>query len=371
MKIPIVPLGEVAAVSWGNTSITKASYVDSGCVAFSASGPDGFLPVAEHHGEGVVLSAIGARCGKCFFANGDWTAIKNTITITPNGLERSDIRYLFHFLNREGVWPSRGGGQPFIGLGTAREVMVPLPPLPEQKRIAAILDKADAIRKKRKKAIELTETFLRSAFLEMFGDPVTNPKGWKRVRCGDLCNRITVGIVVKPASHYVEEGVPALRSLNIRPGKIKLDDLVHFSHRDNEGKLSKTRVRSGDIVLVRSGQPGTCAVIPDDLDGINSIDILIGTPKHDVVRSVFLCAFFNSEGGKKLVLENQKGQIQKHLNVGSLKTAKIPLPPLSMQKDFESLVEKAQVARSTHLSGDKQNDQLFLSLTQRAFRGEL
>ena len=75
-------LGTIANVDWGNTSITKKSYVENGFPAFSATGQDGFLPFAEHEGDAIIVSAIGARCGKCFYARGQWTAIKNTLTVT-------------------------------------------------------------------------------------------------------------------------------------------------------------------------------------------------------------------------------------------------------------------------------------------------
>jgi type I restriction enzyme S subunit len=108
-----------------------------------------------------------------------------------------------------------------------------------------------------------------------------------------------VGIVVQPASYYQEYGVPALRSQNIKPNSISTDNLVFFSPSDNETKLAKTRVKAGDVVLVRTGQPGTAAVIPEELDGVNAIDLLITTPCKDIVDSVYLCSFFNSAWGKK------------------------------------------------------------------------
>ena len=83
MKNSYVKLKDVAKLEWGNTSITKSSYVEAGFPAFSAAGSDGFLNHAEFEEDGIVLSAIGARCGKCFKAYGKWTAIKNTITIIP------------------------------------------------------------------------------------------------------------------------------------------------------------------------------------------------------------------------------------------------------------------------------------------------
>ncbi len=205
----------------------------------------------------------------------------------------------------------------------------------------------------------------------MFGDPVANPKGWQTIECANICERITVGIVVKPASYYVPSGVPALRSLNIKPGYISLEDLVYFSEHDNNTKLAKTKLKTGDLVIVRTGQPGTSSVVPADLDGINAIDLLIATPKPDIVNSVFLSQFFNSSGGRSIVLTAQRGQVQKHLNVGSLNESCIPLPPIELQKEFSRRVSAVEKLKTAHKSSLAELDELFASLQYRAFRGEL
>jgi type I restriction enzyme S subunit len=138
----VVRLGKVATVDWGNTSLTKAIYRPFGFPAYSAAGQDGYVEFYEHEDEAVVVSAIGARCGKCFYAKGKWTAIKNTIIIRANPTV-SDTSFLFYYLDDESKWPRSGSGQPFIGIGKAKQVSVPLPPLPEQRKIAHILQTVD------------------------------------------------------------------------------------------------------------------------------------------------------------------------------------------------------------------------------------
>jgi len=134
---PKQKLGELLEIEWGNTSITKESYVPKGIPAYSAAGQDGFLPHGEHEGEGIVLSAIGARCGKCFYVSGGpWTAIKNTITISPKPISMVEARYVFPMINDERFWPNRGAGQPFITLGIARTQEIPVPPIELQREFA-------------------------------------------------------------------------------------------------------------------------------------------------------------------------------------------------------------------------------------------
>ena len=137
-----VRLGDVVKIDWGNTSITKKSYVESGVPAYSATGRDGFVEEAEMSGPGIVLSAIGARCGRCFWADEEWTAIKNTIVLQEkHGL--CDLRFIFQVVNDARYWPISGGAQPFIGLKNARNAKLSLPSLDEQKRISDSLEASD------------------------------------------------------------------------------------------------------------------------------------------------------------------------------------------------------------------------------------
>jgi len=377
-NFPLIPLGQLGKVSWGNTSITKASYVSSGFTTYSATGPDGFLPNAEHKGEGIVLSAIGAKCGKCFYANGEWTAIKNTITITENKPYTVDFRYLFHYLNRDGVWPVRGGGQPFIGLGTAREVKVPLPPLSEQKRIAAILDKADAIRKKRKKAIGLTETFLRSAFLEMFGDPVTNLKGWEKgtietvvinpkedIRCGPFGTQLKV-------HELVPSGIPLWGIENVHHDLFK-PDTKKFLTREKAEQLSRFDAGEGDVLVTRMGTIGRACVVPKGAgQGRISYHLFRIRPDRKKCLPEFLTATISRSGTFHTQLKRlAHGAIMDGLSTGMLKEVQFLLPPVPSQKKYVGLVNIVEGKIQHHKAGTEKLETLFSSLTQRAFKGEL
>jgi type I restriction enzyme S subunit len=162
-----VQLGDVAQVSWGDTTTTKASYVKEGYRAFSASGQDGFLDHFDHEGPGIVLSAIGAQCGKTWFTDGQWACIKNTIFI--KGEKKSaDTRFLFYATQTPDFWPKRGAAQPFISQGDARKTKLLLPPVGEQRRIAAVLGDYDDLIAVNRRRIALLEEMARSLFEEWF-----------------------------------------------------------------------------------------------------------------------------------------------------------------------------------------------------------
>ncbi|WP_143083522.1 restriction endonuclease subunit S [Nitrosomonas communis] len=127
----------------------------------------------------------------------------------------------------------------------------------------------------------------------------------------------------------------------------------------------------GDVLLVRSGQPGTAAIVPESLNGVNAIDILIATPEKSIVHPIYLCNYFNSAGGKRMAMGAQRGQIQKHLNVGELKVAPIPIPPLPLQHHFATIVESVEKQKMQMYAHLTELDALFASLQARAFNGEL
>lgn len=288
-----------------------------------------------------------------------------------------DPRYLLHYLRRpiirvEGERRMTGsGGQRRVPTQYVKNLQIPLPSIKEQRRIAAILDHADALRAKRREALARLDELTQSIFIDMFGSPTTNPFGWETVACGELCSRMTVGIVVKPASYYQDNGVPALRSLNVRPNRVELNNLVFVSEEDNVGRLAKTRVFANDVVLVRSGQPGTAAVIPPELDGANAVDIIIASPDPERISPEYLARYFNSEGGRRMAMGESRGQVQQHLNVRSVAAARVPVPPIAHQAAFTDRIAESSILVAAQRTALAELDALFASLQSRAFRGEL
>lgn len=287
---------------------------------------------------------------------------------------RLDASFLYWWLKcHRSQLEQLGNGATFkeVSKAVVERIEIPLPPLDEQKRIAAILDQADDLRRKRQRALDRLNQLGQAIFIEMFGDPVINPKTWPVVIAESIATRITVGLVVRPASYYCEAGVPAIRGTNIKPSGIDSTDLVYFSARDNETKLEKSRIWKDDIVIVRSGRPGLAAVVPEEFHGANAIDVLIFTPDKNMVTPHFIRDLINSEGGKRLVLAESRGQIQQHFNVGSLSAAEFFLPPLQLQQEYENRVKRLYNQTGLAEAALVASDTLFTSLQHRAFRGEL
>jgi len=181
------------------------------------------------------------------------------------------------------------------------------------------------------------------------------PEEWDVEPCGSICKEIIVGIVIRPAQYYQPSGVPVLRSANVKENAIYFSDLVYMSEKDNDS-LSKSRLFTGDLVTVRTGYPGTTAVIPPELDGCNCVDIVISRPDTRQIRSNFLALWINSDFGKKQVLEGQGGLAQQHFNVGQVRKLLVKVPTIEEQSRIEdflfiqsnSIVKYQQHLRKLH-----------------------
>lgn len=147
---------------------------------------------------------------------------------------------------------------------------------------------------------------------------------WREVTLGDLCERVTVGHVGKMSDRYVDDGVPFLRSQNVKPfvvetnGMLRVDEAFHR-------KLAKSSLAAGDVVVVRTGYPGTAAVVPLELDGSNCADLVVVTPGEDL-NPHLLAAVFNSAWGRSAVSGHLVGAAQQHFNIGSAKAMRLRLP---------------------------------------------
>jgi len=166
---PMVELGKVADCDWGNTNLTKSAYVDDGpYLGVSAAGCDGRVDHAEHKVGTVVLSAIGANCGRVFFPREDFTAIKNTITIKPHP-EKADPLYVYRMLSLS-TFPRRGGGQPFIAKGDVLAHQIPLPPLETQRAIVAEIEAEQALVNANRELIARMEKKIQAVLARVWGE---------------------------------------------------------------------------------------------------------------------------------------------------------------------------------------------------------
>jgi type I restriction enzyme, S subunit len=283
--------------------------------------------------------------------------------------------YLNHWLNTSDAIKQISGSKVTatisnLSLGCIKNLEMPLPPLEEQRRIAAILDQADAVRRKRKEAIALTEELLRSTFLEMFGDPVTNPKGWEVIELGKLLTFLTSGSRGW-AKYYAKDGSLFLRIQNVKDGRLLLDDIA-FVNAPDSAESRRTCVQDGDVLVSITADLGRTAVIPKGLGKayINQHLALLRLNK-ELIFPEYVAAFLTSIGGQVQFDRLNREGVKAGLNFDDLRSLYILLPPLDDQLQYLVFLKAQNDALERQNAGVDDSENLFNSLLQRAFRGEL
>ena len=221
---------------------------------------------------------------------------------------------------------------------------VPIVDIYEQRRIAAVLDKVSGLIAKRREQLDKLDELVKARFVEMFGDE-TEFDRWPSCTIGDVAD-ICVGVVIKPTQYYADQGIPAFRSLNIGEMRVKDGDWVYFT-KEGHQKNQKSVVRKNDVLVVRSGAPGTACVATEKYDGYNAVDIIIAHPDNTKVDSTFLAAFTNMPHGMNQIRGRTGGAAQQHFNVGGYKTLRLIMPPMDQQQKFASFVKQTDKSKLT------------------------
>ena len=291
--------------------------------------------------------------------------------IRPNK-NRLENRFIHHFLRQKYVRTdgerrmTGSGGQRRVPANYFAELTIPLPPLPEQRRIAAILDKAEALRAKRRAALAKLDQLAQSIFLEMFGDPVSNPKCWP------LKKFLNIGKLDRGVSKYRPRNAPEL--LNGPFPLVQTGDVAN-----SDGYIREYKQTYSEIGLKQSRmwQAGTlCITIAANIakTGILTFDAcfpdsVVGFTPNDLCNSEFVRMWLSFL--QKMLEDSAPESAQKNINLEILRNLDIPLPPLPLQQAFAHRIEKLESLKTAHRASLAKLDALFASLQDRAFRGEL
>jgi type I restriction enzyme S subunit len=266
---------------------------------------------------------------------------------------------------------SHGGvGLKHITKGKLNEVPIYLPPLDQQKKIAAILDAADAYRQKTKALIEKYDELAQSLFLNMFGDPLTNPKGWGITLLSNACSKITDGTHDTP--DRLKEGVKFITGKHVRPYVIDYDNSDYVDKDVHEIIFRRCNPELGDVLYTNIGvNLGTAAVNKVKYE-FSMKNVALLKPNKDLIIGRYIEYFLNSENmKKKIVWIGSLGGAQQFLSLTLLRRLKINLPPLNLQNQFAERVQAIEAQKAQAQASLAQAEDLFNSFLQRAFKGEL
>ena len=289
-------------------------------------------------------------------------------------------RYVLLFFRYfEAQLASKGTGTTFkaITQDVVKNLEIPIPPLPEQERIVARIEElfsqldagVETLKKTKAQLAVYRQAVLKEAFESVIPESDT-------CNVEDVCKDIKVGIVIKPAQYYTsaDVGVRAFRSANVREFAVNDSDWVYLTKAGHEANL-RSEIHTGDVLVVRSGYPGTACVVPPTYNGCNAIDILIAVPYAEKILPEYLCAYTNSPLGKRIIQEKKRGVAQAHFNVSGYSKTPIIVPCLETQKrvvaEIDSRLSVCDSIEQTVDAALQQAEAMRQGILKQAFGGAL
>jgi type I restriction enzyme S subunit len=374
-KINYVSLNEISTIQTGKKD---ANYGDKGgeYPFFTCADKPILSPTYSFDGESIILPGNGANVGMVFYHVGKFEAYQRTYVL--NNI-KCNSRYLFHHLSaywkKFNLSKQFGSATNYIRMQNFLDYTIPLPPIASQRTIANILDKADEIIRKRKEAIALTEQLQKSIFLDMFGDPVINPKGWEKVTLGSQILNFKYGTNSKCHDTKETEDLPVLRIPNIIEEKILWEDLkfATVSHKEKQDLL----LRENDLLFVRSnGNPeyiGRCALFESSEQVIYASYLIRGRLKStSIIKAGFVRDIISFPTYRSVLIKQARTTAGNYnINTQGLKSLEIIKPSVEEQEKYLSITKSINKSITTYYKSLQESENLFNSLLQKAFKGEL
>lgn len=369
---PMVALGEVVEfLDHKRKPVTKKDRVPGDVPYYGANGIQDYVSDYLFDEDLVLLAEDGGNFFEpekrvAYGISGKSWVNNHAHVLKP--ANRIEFRYLSRVLeNRDLTRYLSGTTRAKLNKGAAERIEIPLPPLAEQKRIAAILDKADGLSRQRRQALALLDTLTQSIFVEMFGDGSTVPM----VELHDLVrtdDRVNYG-VVQPGEADTG-GVPLIRGTDLAGGVVDHSRLRTVAVDVNK-KHSKSILRGDEVLISCVGRIGEIAVATRNEQGFNIARQVTRVPLREDVSSVYVASYLRSETVQNYFRAELRTVAQPTLNVKQIKETLIPVPSLERQQHFTKRVERTVVARMNCSKSLNHLDTLFAFLQSRAFAGDL
>ena len=363
-----VKLGQLTNIKTGRLDV-NAENPNGKYPFFTCSKNHTYIDEYAFDGESVLVAGNGDLNVKYY--NGKFNAYQRTYVIQAN--ENLNGKFLYYFLDsyveklRE---QSIGGVIKYIKLGNLTDAEIPLPKLATQQRIAAILDQADAIIQNNRAIVQKYDALTQSLFLDMFGDPVKNEKGWETDKVVNVCSKIFGGGTPSKAKpEYFIGNIPWVTPKDMKSEYI-FDSIDHVNLKAIENSSAKL-IPSGNLLMViRSG------ILKHTLPlAINKVDVTVNQdmkafiPNAGKTNTIFLKYFFQCSSS--YLLGKVRAVTADNIEFNQIKELSFPLVPINLQNQFAERVQAIDVQKQQAQLELAKSEELFQSLLQRAFNGEL
>ena len=321
----------------------------------------GYTDTARENELSITVAARGT-IGFTAIRREPFLPVVRLITVVPD-LSTVSERYLYYAL-RNCKPASSGTSIPQLTVPDIKKNEIELYSLSVQETIADKLDAVGRVIELRQQQLQKLDELVKARFIELFGTETEFDK-WPCCTIGDVAD-VCVGVVIKPTQYYTDTGIPTFRSLNIGEMHVKDSDWVYFTEEGHQ-KNQKSVVHKNDVLVVRSGAPGTACVATEKYDGYNAVDIIIAHPDNSKVNSIFLAAFTNMPHGMNQIRERTGGAAQQHFNVGGYKAMRLIMPSIELQNQYAAFVEQTDKSKVAVQKALDEAQLLFDSLMQKYF----
>lgn len=368
-------------MSWKIVRWSEVLTIKNGKNQKNVANPNGHYPI---YGSGGVMGyADEYICDEGTTIIGRKGSINNPIYInkkfwnvdTAFGLcsgDKLDSKFLYYFCrNYNFLKHNKATTLPSLTKADLLKIEIPLPPLATQKKIAAILDAADALRQKTQQIISEYDQLAQAIFLEMFGDSKNNPKGFGIRHLESICDEIIDCPHSTPK--YVEEktAYPCIRTTELKNGEIEWSSMKYL---DAEGYLLRTKrleLNENDIIYGREGSYGEAALVPANTLMSLGQRVMMFRANRNFVIPRYLHAIVRSKGVYYQAVRKNSGSTVGHVNVKDIKKFKIMIPPIALQTQFAQKIALIEQQKELAKKSLAESEDLFNTLLQKAFKGEL
>lgn len=262
--------------------------------------------------------------------------------------------------------------QAAFGTESLLELEMPVPPLEEQKRITAILDKSDTIRRKRQESLAASTHLITGAFRQMFGDCQANGREFPECEFQELCGKIVDCPHTTPTYADRLTEFACVRSSDIQDGYIDWGSTKYVEKDEYEVRIARHTPTAGEVLYTREGgRMGNAARVPENAKVCLGQRIMLFSEKGSETTNEFLWALLNSSGVRHQVKALTAGAAAPRINISDIRKLKVFFPPYELQERFSTVVGRIELLRQRQLAANKDETNLFNSLVQRAFKGEL
>lgn len=323
--------------------------------------------------KGSLLISIFATVGRTAFLEIDAATNQAIVGLVPKDkfLSKNFIRYYLDSEVEEIKKQSRGVAQSNINKSILSNIRIPLPPLPIQQQITEILEKADQAIQKRKEANQLTEQFLQSSFIEMFGDPVKNTYRYPVLALDEVCKKLTDGTHNSPKNYEIGK-YKYITAKNIKKHGIDLSDITYVGEEDHKNIYARCNPEYGDILFIKDGATTGIAqvnTLKEEFSMLSSLALF--KLNKAMINSFYLRDYLNNDFVYKGIRNSMGGAAITRLTIQKLKRIEIIVPPISLQEQYANLVQKTEAVKEKQKQSEHELDNLFNTLMQKAFKGEL